>query len=243
MRLSLQPLSQDPAREHLDVLAQDGTAVTLWTRILDWGCSDGPLRMQVIASERLALPGREASEPMVGAIARVQRAINGHGGMILLHDPATVFSAERIALAHGVRLFAIDQPSGEALWDAALSLGQAVYGVRGTLVIDSSSLHPAAVMSALAFGSFSCCEGLILSELNEDRSGVGFTCAEAVEATVIIHGGFEAATIRGRSGRWQDRGNEAYVRLRLHSANGTCWTQPRFIAVRAQTATQAPRHG
>jgi hypothetical protein len=95
-----------------------------------------------------------------------------------------------------------------------------------------------ALLSALAYGLFTCEEGLSVSALREDRAGVAWEVDDdAAVATVVIRSGFEAARLAGRSGAWRDRGNEGYVRVTIRGRAGACWTQPRFIAPVVGTGT------
>jgi hypothetical protein len=188
--------------------------------------------LRVLAAEPMAMPEAEASEPVAGAIARVVAATKGSHALLLLANPAEALGPARIALADGVRLFAITSEADLACWDAALALGVPVYGVRGCLVADLVRARPANLLSALAYGGALSCDGLEPAVLLEDRHGVRWALPTAGEGAVIVRQGFEIARIAGTEGQWIDRGNEGYIRIELHAAAGTCWTQPRFIAQR-----------
>ncbi len=205
-------------------------ACSLWTQVAHWSCKDAGLDIQVIAPEAVDLPEPEASEPAAGAIARLVRAISGSGGLLLLRNPAAAFGTLRIGYAQGVRLFAIAEEADEQCWDAMLSLGQPVYGVRGTIACACRTAHPGAVISALAYGTFTCEEGLEVAVLDESRVGVRWTLPVAAATTVLVRDGFEAGRIQGTSGEWRDGGSEGYVRLVMRSDGGSAWTQPRFVA-------------
>lgn len=231
MRLTCEPLFSPDGTSDLLVRDDQGrTACTLWTHVARWSCKDAELVIQVIAPEAIDLPTAEASEPAPGALARLTQALMGSGGLLLLRNPAAAFGAQRIAFSQGVRLFAIADAADEACWDAMLSLGQPVYGIRGTIACACRTAHPGAVISALAYGTFTCEEGLAVSVLDESRQGVKWALPHDAETTVIVRDGFEAGRIRGASGEWQDRGSEGYARLVMRSPSGTAWTQPRFIA-------------
>ena len=230
MRLTCQPLLIRPGENELPVLAADGRRAVLWAHRQDWPCSDHLLRLLILGPEPIDLPVPEPSEPAAGAVARLDRAVRGHGGIITLLNPAESFGLERIAFAEGIRLFGVAAPADEACWDAMLSLARPVYGLRGTIVCDGQSLHPAALISALAYGNFVCEEGLMLAAFDEHRAGVTWRAAVDTQATVIIHGGFEAAHLTGSDVSWRDRGSEGYVRLVIRGGGGAVWTQPRFVA-------------
>ncbi len=217
---------------------------TLWCHAATWACRDAPLEFRLIGPEELSVPEPEPTEPVVGALARLLQAIKGSGAVLLLGNPAAALGAERILYAEGVRLFSIVRPADEACWDALLAHGQPVYGVRGIVTVEVMTLHPAGVVSALAYGLFTCDEGLSLTGLHEDRAGVAYACDRPTTATVLIRHGFEAAEIRGAADeqvRWLDRGNEAVVRLVINDADGNrCSTQPRFVV--PQRAVEKPAH-
>ncbi len=217
----------------------DGKSVgELWSRRLDWRCRDRRLDLQVIAVEPVALPEPEPSEPPESAIARIETAVARTGTLILLRNPSEAFGPGRISFTEGVRLFSIASDADEACWDAMLSLGQPVYGVRGLIACEVLRPHPASVLSALAYGLFVCEEGARLVSLLEDRAGVAWEVADAAaKATVVIRGGYEAAILTGASGSWKDRGNEGYVRVVVRAGEGACWTQPRFIASTVPAST------
>ena len=216
---------------------------TVWGHAARWQCRDAPLEFRIIGPEPLSLPTAEPSEPTVGALARLQQAIKGSGAIIVLVNPATAFGRERILYADGARLFAIATLADEACWDALLATGQPVYGIRGIASMELMRATAPAVISALAYGLFTCDEGLSLTGLHEDRAGVAYACDRATAATVIIRGGFEAETLRGAPGAQvvrKDRGNEAVVRLVISDADGNrCSTQPRFVVPSAGTAGRA----
>jgi hypothetical protein len=241
VRLTFQPLAVGLDASRVSVHGPSGQVGSLWTRVLEWRCRDHILRLQILAAEEIGLPENEESEPVTGAIARLQQALHGSGGLLVLRNASEAFGPGQIALTSGVRLFSITQAQDEACWDAALSLAQPVYALRGTVACECSSSHPAAVISALAYGNFVCEEGLSLERLDEDRTGVRVVAGEPIDATVIIRGGFEAARLHGPDVRWEDRGNESYVRLVVRSATGTLWTQPRFVGPR--TGQTGGAHG
>jgi len=219
--------------DHLgDSVPIDGADGALWQARLEWQCSDARLDLRVLAAEPVDMPEAEASEPVAGAIARVVAATKGSHALILLANPNEALGPARIALADGVRLFAITQEADLACWDAALALGVPVYGVRGCLVADLVRARPANLLSALAYGGALCCDGLEPVALLEDRHGVRWTLPVPGEGAVIVRQGFEIARIAGSEGQWIDRGNEGYIRMELRTAAGNCWTQPRFIAQR-----------
>ena len=208
----------------------------LWCGRLDWICRDVPVRLRVLCDAPLDLPAPERSEPPASAIARVLKAVAGQGALVLLENPAQALGAERIAFAEGVRLFGIGSDADVTAWDAMLSMGQPVYGVRGRLTLELDRPSALSAISALAYGLFTSDDGLTLDGLHEDRAGVGYVCASATSATVVIRGGFEAGSLRcapGATVHRPDAGNETYVRLVIaDDAGHRVWTQPRFVVRR-----------
>jgi len=230
MRVTLQPLVGDS--DEVPLVGGEGA---LWRRRLRWACADAPLDLVVLAAEPIDLPVFEASEPVPGALARCAQAVVGTHAILLLANPATALGADRIALAEGVRLFALTTPADVVCWDAALALTMPVYGVAGTCVCELVRPRPANAISALAYGGFLACEGLVPTSLLEDRTGVRWelpASAAPAEADVIVRGGFSAAQTQGLTGSWTDQGNEGSVRVQFSGADGRCWTQPRFIMPR-----------
>lgn len=228
MRLHLRPLAADGSS---CPVAGGPPGLALWHARLAWNCAGTPLDLRLLASEPLALPQPEPSEPVPGAIARCVRACAGSGALLLLANPAAALGPERIALAEGIRLMSIATPEDEACWDALLALGQPCYGVRDSLSIELLRPDPLGVLSALAFGSFQACDGLAAT-ISESPRHVAWTCDEAVAAEIIGRSGFTLASQTGTSGRYDDRGNEGVVRAVLRAGGRACWTQPRFVAPR-----------
>ena len=224
MRLHLRPL------DATGDTCPAGPAV-LWHARVRWACRDAPLDLRVLAAEPLTLPAPEASEPVPGAIARCVRACAGQNAVLLLGNPAAALGVTRIALAEGVRLMAIETSEDEACWDALLALGQPCYGVRGSLAMELLRPDPAGILSALAFGAFQASDGLDAT-ISESPHHVAWSCSEPVAAEVIGRNGFPLASLRGPTGRYDDRGSEGVVRVALRAGERACWTQPRFVAPR-----------
>lgn len=230
MRLRLCPLD---AGDVGLIAAGDGHDCRLWSQRLRWTCRGVNLDLIVLGPEPVELPSPERTEPPEGAVARVVKACAGWGALVLLANPAEAFGPGRIAFADGIRLIGIATPEDEACWDALLALGQPVYGVRGTVVIDAMSAHPASVISSLAYGNCLACEGLEPVAFHEDRTSVSWDAGrDDAVATIIIKGGFEAQRIAAPTGSYTDQGHERTVRIVLRSGDAACWTQPRMIAPR-----------
>ncbi len=229
-------------RVHADLLSDAEwielapSAARLWCGRLDWTCREVPVRLRVLCDQPLDLPAPEFSEPPASAIARVIKHVANQGALVLLENPARALGAERIAFAEGVRLFGIATDGDVAAWDAMLSIGQPVYGVRGRLTLELDRPSALSAISALAYGLFTCDEGLSLDGLHEDRAGIGYVAPVATTASVIIRDGFEAGILTGAAGATvhrPDAGNETVIRLVISDGAGhTVWTQPRFVGRR-----------
>lgn len=202
----------------------------LWRQRLEWMCDGRRLDLWVIAVEPVSLPEPEPTEPVPGAIARVLSHIRGNHVLTLLANPAEALGVADIRHAQGIRMFAIATEADRACWDAALGSGHIVYGIAGDAVCEVTTPRPASVISALAYGGYVACDGLVPTSLLEDRKGVTWEFATDTQVTVIIKNGFEAQRFQGKNGQWVDRGSEGCVRLEATAASGQCWTQPRFIA-------------
>ncbi|HAT11040.1 MAG TPA: hypothetical protein DCS97_10705 [Planctomycetes bacterium] len=229
MRLELSPLA---ALGEVCPITGGPEGLHLWHARLVWTCQGTRLDLRVLAPEPLALPAAEPTEPVPGAIARCVRACAGQGALLLLANPAEALGVERIALAEGVRLFAIASEADTACWDALLALGQPCYGVRDRLAVEVLRPRPANLLSALSFGVFYAHDGLEPLSLEESPKHLAWTCAETVHAEVLGKRGFTLAEADGPVGRYDDRGNEGVVRAVLHAGGRSCWTQPRFVAPR-----------
>lgn len=202
----------------------------LWCVRRRWPCRDAALAITILAPEPVALPDPDPALPAASALASALAAAQPRGALLVLDNPAEAFGPERIAWAAGVRLLAIASPEDEACWDALLSQGRPCYAVRGTLWVEVWRPRPANVLSALSFGAFVACDGLEPLAVEESPRHIAWRMAEAVAAEVVVRGGFVAARLAGAEGRYDDRGQEGYVRVVLRGAHGACWTQPRFVA-------------
>jgi hypothetical protein len=235
VRLVFEPLV---GADEVIVRGGQAEACRLWAATVDWNCRDAPLSVRFLAAEALDLPRAEPTESAPGALARLAASVRGTGAILILLNPAQALGPERIAYAEGVRCMAIETDEDEACWDALLTAGLPVYGVRGTVWCEVKRANPQAVLSALAYGLYTCGEGLELARFTEHSHGVSYHVAPGsdAQAAVIVSGGFHAAAIVGDDGEWTDTGNERYVRLVISARQGRCWTQPRFIAPRSAHA-------
>jgi hypothetical protein len=229
MRLELSPLA---AQGDVCQVSGGPDGLHLWHARLQWTCQGTLLDLRVLAPEPISLPTAEETEAVPGAIARCVRACAGNGALLLLANPAEALGTERIALAEGVRLFAIASEADAACWDALLALGQPCYGIRDRLAVEVLRPRPANLLSALSFGVFYAHDGLEPLSLEESPKHVAWTCAGPVQAEVLGKRGFTLAESVGPAGRYDDRGNEGVVRVVLRAGGQSCWTQPRFVAPR-----------
>ncbi|MEK7411860.1 MAG: hypothetical protein AAB263_00920 [Planctomycetota bacterium] len=235
MRLRLRPLDITG-----DSVAVHGSpqSLSLWHHRLSWTCRQTPLDLRILGVEPVSLPSAEPSEPVPSAIARVMQTIAGQGALLLLANPTQALGTTHMAFAEGVRLIGITNDDDVACWDALLALGQPCYGVRGDLVVEVSSPRASSVISALAYGLFTCHDGVELTTFAESQLGVQWQTSESIDASVIGRGGFEIATSHGTTGSHTDTGREGTVRVVLRSGPRSCWTQPRFVAPRKGTCAE-----
>lgn len=149
-------------------------------------------------------------------------------------------------------------PSVEALWDACLSRGRWYWGVavddthhlkkissshanpgRGWVVVRARARTSDAVLRALAAGDFYASTGVTLTDLVvtpwevratiDPGSGAGRYTTE-----FIGKGGKVLAEIEGLTPGYSPKGDEGYVRAKIHGPGGkVAWTQP---------APARPRH-
>ena len=215
--------------------ASGAVVARLWQHQAVWSCAEGlRLAFRILAAEPLAVPPVEPGEPAISALARLVQSVRGSGALVMLDHPAEVFTVDRVHGAEGVRLFGITDEADVAAWDALLAMGQPVYGIRDRLTIEILRPHPASILSALAYGTFTCDDGLVLTGLQEDRAGIAWSSDCATTATAVIRDGFEAGTIRtaaGAIGKRADGVGELVVRLVIRDDQGhSCWTQPRFVS-------------
>lgn len=230
--LRCRPLLGSDATHPLCGDDDDAPQGTLTTRAIGWDCADGRLDATVIGAGPLPSPAGDASEPTAAAIARLVHVARAADAILALDHPAIALGPERMALAQGVRLFGITTDADEACWDAALSAGLPVYGLRGGLRIDLGAARrrdATAALLALAYGLFTCGEDLHPTMLEETRSGVAWRFPQPVTTRVIVRDGFEADRHTGAAGAWRDRGTEGYVRLVFSRDDRCCWSQPRLV--------------
>lgn len=222
-------------------MANDTDYCDLHCTDIRWTCANNtPLHCRLLSDQALPLIDAQADEPVEGALARIVQAYAFPRAVILLLNPNEAFGAERMLYAQGVSLCAIESDANEQCWDAMLAKGLPCFGVRGALSVVVRQCDPMSVLTALAYGIFTCSEGLTFKELEEDRKGVRWQVSdEGAEVRVIIKEGFEAACF-GAHGEWHDRGTEGTVRLVAASPAGQAWSQPRFIMPLPLSEQQRP---
>jgi len=224
----------------LQIQLADAGTLPLTALAWHWRCSDADLRMRCFAAKRLnPLPTPEPSEPVIGALARIQQwARNQHEDVVLMLDnPAQALGRDQMTALQGVRLIGIRSESDRSCWDAALSSGLPVYGVYQDICSQLTQPNAASFLTAISYGAFTSGDGVDMEHFEESPKGCRWRLSAAPDnaVSVVVKGGLEAATIEGPEGFWQDAGQEGYVRLEMHQEHHRRFSQPRLVANRSAT--------
>ncbi|HVT44618.1 MAG TPA: CehA/McbA family metallohydrolase [Thermoanaerobaculia bacterium] len=147
-----------------------------------------------------------------------------------------------------------ESPSVEAVWDMLLSAGKVVYGIavddahhfkrpwdrgavqpgRGWVVVRAAKLEAAAILEAMERGDFYASTGVVIDDLVVDDSSMTITITTKGDTryTTSFIGRNGAILSRSSSNRasYSFRGDEGYVRAKIHDSNGNvAWLQPVFV--------------
>ncbi len=207
----------------------DGQDFGLSCQAVNWTCRDGELNLRIVSLETLELPSSEASEPRAAALARIAQHVRAHQAYLIIEQISDIDEAFYTHLS-ACRFVRIHNDSDREIWDRLLSMGLPIYGLSESIYCDVSNPLPASLLSALLFGAYYCSDGLLLS-IDEGPQHCFITSEESLTAQVIIRGGMEAQQLNGTEIKWQDSGQEGYVRFELRGESGQAWTQPRFVSV------------
>ncbi|HNX97994.1 MAG TPA: CehA/McbA family metallohydrolase [Candidatus Aminicenantes bacterium] len=155
-------------------------------------------------------------------------------------------------------------PGTEEIWDQVLSAGRVMYATasddmhnllgdysaskanpgHGWVVVRARELSQAAILQALTAGDFYASTGIVLDDLrvNEGEYTVRIhpTGEETAYTTTFVgRDGKVLATVFGREATYRIRGDEGYVRARIHDSNGNlAFCQPFFPTGLQKTGLQ-----
>ncbi len=191
------------------------------------------------------------------------------GGVAQVNHPNFLWSltAEQLIKLNGYSLLeihnghplvnnlgSIDAQGHEALWDAVLSSGKAVYGIadddshtfkpttnpvvaapgRGWIYVRATELTKAAILEGLRTGNFYASTGVEIEELTNGPTQVSIKIKPFSQSRFrtqfIGRDGKMLAETGANPAVYQIKGNEGYVRARIVESNGKmAWTQPFFV--------------
>jgi hypothetical protein len=147
-------------------------------------------------------------------------------------------------------------PSHEAVWDSLLTRGKLIFGVadddshhfkpedaenpdmtrpgRGWVMVRADTLTPDAIIRSLRRGEFYASTGVTLRSYTATRQGVSLEIAPRGDSRYRIEfvgsGGRVLASNTGNRARYDVKGTEGYVRVRITDSNGRrAWTQPMML--------------
>ncbi len=142
-------------------------------------------------------------------------------------------------------------PSAEAMWDSVLTSGKRVFGVadddshyfkrigdpaaptpgQGWIYVRAAELTPAAILTSLKRGEFYASTGVELSDYQVRSKQITVTVKEErwskYRIQFIGSGGRVLAESTASPATYTIKGDEGYVRAKIHESNGKmAWTQP-----------------
>ncbi len=144
-------------------------------------------------------------------------------------------------------------PAMEVVWDILLSSGRRVYGIgvddahhfkgeflpkrsnpgRAWVVVRSPSLTENAILGSLEAGNFYFSTGVVLDDIRTTGKRYEVTARGRVWTEFIGVDGTILAETTSNPASYKIRGNEKYVRAKVHGADGgVAWTQPVFLEAR-----------
>jgi predicted metal-dependent phosphoesterase TrpH len=144
-------------------------------------------------------------------------------------------------------------PSHEAVWDSLLTRGKAIWAVadddshhfkpedaenpdmtrpgRGWVMVRADTLTPEAIVRSLRRGDFYASTGVTLRTYAASRQAIALEITPRGDTRYTIEfvgsGGKVIASSTGNRARYDVKGTEGYVRVRITDSNGRrAWTQP-----------------
>ena len=146
--------------------------------------------------------------------------------------------------------------STEALWDSLLTRGKVMFGAatddshfftrpwdrslprpgQGWIFVRAAELTPEAIVRAMRTGDFYASTGVTLGDYRVEGSRITLAIAQRsgddtrFRTEFIGRGGRVLAEAHGLTARYDIRGDEGYVRVRITDSNGWgAWTQPVMV--------------
>jgi hypothetical protein len=148
-------------------------------------------------------------------------------------------------------------PSTEALWDSLLSRGRLLFAMgtddshyftnpwdraaprpgQAWVMVRADTLTPGAIVRALSRGEFYATNGVTLSDLRVTGGRLTIEVGRSrptddtrYHIEFIGRGGRVLAAVHGMTARYDLRGDEGYVRVRVTDSHGWhAWTQPVWL--------------
>ncbi len=229
-----------------------------------------PLHMNGIGISKVVMPNR-----LPGAVETLQKNINdviAAGGIAQVNHPNFVWAlnAEQLIKLENYSLIEIHNghplvnnqggggsPSAEAIWDAILSSGKAVWAVadddshffkrigdpaaptpgQGWVYVRAAELTEASIVNGLRTGNFYASTGVELADYQANASQISVTVKEQTNSRYRIQFiGKEGRLLRevnAGNAVYRITGSEGYVRAKVFESNGKmAWTQPVFVTGR-----------
>ncbi len=229
-----------------------------------------PLHMNAIGISKVVMPNK-----LPGAVETLQKNINdirAGGGIAQINHPnfGWALNAEQLIKLENYSLLEIynghplvnnqgggGSPSAEAIWDAILSSGKAVFGIadddshyfkrigdptaptpgHGWVYVRATELTEASIVNGLRTGNFYASTGVELADYQADERQVVVTIKEQTNSRYRIQfigkGGKILSETNAGNATYRITGSEGYVRAKVFESNGKmAWTQPVFVSRR-----------
>jgi hypothetical protein len=179
----------------------------------------------------------------------VNKTIAAGGVPILNHPQEPVVKASDFIKTRGLNHFEVfngdnpqDTPACEKLWDSILSApdGRVIYAVasddshykkskvgRGWIMVDAKELTKKDIEENIRTGNFYSSTGIFLTSYTSTDKSVTIDTENGTRIVFIGKYGKILKTVEGRSGSYQFKGNESYIRIKITNDSGQmAWTQP-----------------
>ncbi len=225
-----------------------------------------PVHVNAIGIDEVIEPAEEetAHQTLLENIARIRKA----GGLPSINHPNYRWAQTTEDIVASTDAWAVEvynghpgsntyggggKPSVEAMWDAALSAGNRIFGVatddshhyhesspllanpgRGWIVVRAEKLARPDLMTAMSEGNFYSSSGVVIGEMKNTADEIVLEMDPYDEElfTTVFYGdnGTRLAEEHGPSVRFKPPKSQGYVRATVHSSRESfrAWTQPVF---------------